>query len=119
MVAYRRLAFVGFLFGAAALVGVGWLWTNYPPEGVALLGFFPLAFVAVSGLACVLVSLLTGRFAGPGHLGDAFRQSVWVGLVVTICIWLIHLEAFSWPVAILLAMVFLLVELFIRRMRGA
>ena len=117
MVAYRRLAFAGTVIGLSAIAGLVWLVNRYPPTGMALVAFFPLAFLAVVGSTCPVMSFLNGRFFGAGRVKDALRQSLWAGVIVTLCLWLRVMEAFSWSVAALLAAVFVLIELFIRRTR--
>lgn len=117
MVAYRRLAFAGVVMGLGAMGGLFWLVNRYPPTGVALVAFFLLVFLVAAGLAWAATSFLNRRFAGAGHVGDALRQGVWVGLLTAFCLWLKMVGVFSWALAIMLAAVFALVELFIRRTR--
>jgi len=117
VVEYRRLAFAGVVVGLGAIAGLFWLVNQYPPSRTSLFAFFPLVFLASAGMACPVMAFLNRRFAGAGHVGDAVRQSLWVGLVVAFCLWLRVMGAFSWPVAVTLAAVFLLIELFIRRAR--
>ncbi|MBC7223067.1 MAG: hypothetical protein H5T59_02125 [Anaerolineae bacterium] len=117
MVAYRRLAFVGVLVALAAGGGLVWVVTRYPPTGAAVPAFFLLAFLAVTGLACPAAVYLNYRFAGLGRGSDALRQSVWVGILATLGLWLQAMRVFTWTALVLLAAALLLAELFILRTR--
>lgn len=117
MVAYRRLAFLGALVSLAATGGLAWVISRYPPTGMALVAFFLLIFLAATGLACPVMAFLNYRFAGLDRSTDALRQSVWVGLLVALGLWLRAMGVLTWMVLILLAAVLALAELFILRTR--
>ncbi len=117
MVAYRWLAFLGALVGLGATGGLVWVVSRYPPTGMAVAAFFLLVFLAATGWACPALSFVNWRFAGPDHGTDALRQSVWVGLLVALGLWLRAMQAFTWTALILLAAVLAFAELFILRAR--
>jgi hypothetical protein len=117
MVAYRRLAFLGVLVGLGATGGLAWVVSHYPPRGVAVVAFFLLTFLAATGWACPAMAFLNRRFAGPDRGTDALRQSVWVGLLVALVLWLRAMRVFTWIALVLLMAVLALAELFILRTR--
>lgn len=117
MVAYRWLAFLGTLVGLGATGGLVWLVEHYPPVGMAVMAFFLLVFLAATGWACPVMAFLNRRFAGPDHSTDALRQSVWVGLLVTLGLWLQTMRVFTWIALILLVAILALAEWFILRVR--
>ncbi|MBC8098159.1 MAG: hypothetical protein H7Y11_01835, partial [Armatimonadetes bacterium] len=120
---------VGVLMSAALMVLLGWgglYWlvsTQIPRIGGQLWFFFVLLHIAVAGTATPLVLYLNVRFTPlnaplpPG--GIIVRQSVWVGLYVVLCAWLQIPRVLTPVVAGLLALVFVVIEVFLRlRERG-
>jgi hypothetical protein len=115
---------VGVLISAAVMIMVGWgglylLVTTQPPRLAGQLWlFFVLLHVAITGTAIPVVRYLNLRFTPltealpPG--GIIVRQSVWIGLFVVICAWLQIPRVLSPIVAVLLALVFLAIEVFLR-----
>lgn len=114
----------GVLFAGFIMMLIGWLGlyqlvtTSLPRIGGPLWLFFMLLHVAVTGTVMPFVRYLNVRFTPidaplpPG--GVIVRQSVWVGLFVVTCAWLQIPRALSWPVAFFLALVFLVLEIFLR-----
>jgi hypothetical protein len=99
--------------------GLYWLVNNEIPRlGGQLWGFFVLLHIAITGTAIPLVRYFNVRFTPinaplpPG--GIIVRQSVWVGLFIVICAWLQIPRVLSVPVAVLLALVFVVIEVFLR-----
>ena len=114
----------GVLIAAALMIiggGGGLYWlvtTSLPRIGGPLWLFFLLLHITVTGLALPLVRYLNVRFTAvdadlpPG--GVIVRQSVWVGLFVVTCAWLQIPRALSLPVVFFLALVFIVLEAFLR-----
>lgn len=115
---------VGVLISAAVMFVTGWgglyllITTQLPRIGGQLWLFFVLLHIAVTGSAIPFVRYLNVRFTPrsvelpPG--GIIVRQSVWVGLYVVACAWLRIPRALSLPIAFLLALVFIVIEVFLR-----
>jgi len=114
---------VGVLIGGLiAMLGGGYglyqLVTTRFPRIDAIWLFFLLLHITVSGVAIPFVRYLNVRFTPvsrplpPG--GVIVRQSVWVGFFVVTCAWLQIPRALSWPVAIFVALVFIVLEVFLR-----
>ena len=103
---------------------VGWfglfqlISTTLPRIGGELWLFFGLLQIAVTGTAIPVVRFVNIRFTSlmddvpPG--GVIVRQSVWIGLFVVTCTWLQIPRALSLPLAIFVALVFIVVEIFLR-----
>lgn len=115
---------VGVLIASLVMVVLGWgglYWlvtTQIPRIGGELWLFFVLLHLAITGTAIPFVRYVNLRFTPidvelpPG--GIIVRQSVWIGLVVVAYSWLQILRALSIPVAFLLALVFIVIEAFLR-----
>lgn len=115
---------VGLLIAALLMMLIGWLGlfqlisTSLPRIGGELWLFFGLLQVAVTGTVIPLVRFVNIRFTSlmddvpPG--GVIVRQSVWVGLFALTCAWLQIPRALSLPLAIFVALVFIVVEIFLR-----
>jgi hypothetical protein len=113
---------VGVLIAAFFMMIGGWaglylLVTNNPPRlGAELWIFFVLLHVAVTGTVLPVVRYFNALFARveipPG--GVIVRQSVWIALFVVVCAWLQILRVLSLPVAFFLALVFIVLEVFLR-----
>lgn len=115
---------VGILVAAVVMFIIGWgglfalISTSIPRIGGELWLFFVLLQLAVTGTAIPLVRYLNVRFTPiirevPSG-GVIVRQSVWIGLFVVACAWLRIPRALTLPVAVLLALVFIVVEVFLR-----
>lgn len=115
---------VGLLIAALLMMLIGWLGlfqlisTSLPRIGGELWLFFGLLQVAVTGTVIPLVRFVNIRFTSlmddvpPG--GVIVRQSVWIGLFALTCAWLQIPRALSLPLAIFVALVFIVVEIFLR-----
>lgn len=115
---------VGLLFAALIMALGGWLGLfqlvniALPRIGGELWLFFVLLQVAVTGTVLPVVRYFNVRFT-PFYFpippsGVIVRQSVWIGLFVVICAWLQIPRALSLPLAIFVALVFIVVEVFLR-----
>ncbi|HRL14496.1 MAG TPA: hypothetical protein PKX07_21620 [Aggregatilineales bacterium] len=115
---------LGVLIGAAVMFVVGWVGlyllvtTQIPRLGGQLWLFFVLLNVAVTGTVLPFIRYLNVRFtpvrADLPPAGVIVRQSVWVGLYAVACAWLQIPRALSLPTALLLALVFVVIEVFLR-----
>lgn len=114
---------IGVLVAALLMALVGWaglyqlVTTQLPRVGPRWI-FFVLLHVAVTGTVIPLVRFLNVRFTPmerelpPG--GVIVRQSIWVGLFVVMCFWLQIPRVLSWPIVFFLALIFVVVEVFLR-----
>ena len=106
------------------LMAVGWVglavlfFTFKPSIGAELWLLFILLQAAVTGTSIPIVRYFNIRFTRmtepvpPG--GVIVRQSVWIGLFVVICAWLQIQRGLSLPIAFFLALVFVVLEVFLR-----
>jgi hypothetical protein len=114
----------GVLIAGFLMMVGGWLGlyqlvtTSLPRIGGPLWLFFILLHIAVTGTTLPFVRYFNVRFtpidADPPPGGVIVRQSVWVGLFVVACAWLQIPRVLSWPVAFFLALVFIVLEVFLR-----
>ncbi len=114
----------GVLIAAVVMMIAGWfglyqlVTTTLPRIGGELWLFFILLQIAVSGTALPFVRFLNVRFTPvdaelpPG--GVIVRQSVWVGLFVVTCAWMQIPRALSLPIMFFMALVFIVIEVFLR-----
>ncbi len=115
---------LGLLIAAALLAGCGWfglyqlVQASLPRIGGELWLFFVLLQLTVTGTVLPIVRYLNVRFTAVGQdvpaSGIIVRQSVWVGLYVVTCAWLQIPRALTIPPAIFIAVVFIVVEVFLR-----
>lgn len=115
---------VGTLIAALVLMGVGWgglavLVLNSPPRiGAELWVFFLLLHMAITGTVLPAVRYLNVRLfpitEEPPPGGVIVRQSIWIGLFVVACAWLQILRVLSIPIGVGLALLFIVVEVFLR-----
>lgn len=114
---------IGALIAALLMAVAGWgglyqLVTTTLPRVGPRWGFFVLLHVAVTGTILPLVRFLNVRFTPedrelpPG--GVIVRQSIWVGLFVVTCTWLQIPRVLSWPIVFFLALIFIVIEIFLR-----
>jgi hypothetical protein len=115
---------VGILIAAlvmavAGLLGLYWLVTTQTVGlGPQIWAFFLFLHLSVTGIALPAVRFINVRLTPldrdvpPG--GVIVRQSVWIGLFVVICAWLQIPRALSLPVAFFVALVFTVLEGFLR-----
>ncbi|HEX2619857.1 MAG TPA: hypothetical protein VHL11_06915 [Phototrophicaceae bacterium] len=115
---------VGVLMSAVVMILFGWgglYWlvtTQIPRIGGQLWIFFVLLHIAITGTAIPMVRYLNVRFTPinaplpPG--GIIVRQSVWIGLYAVICAWMQIPRVLTPLVALLLALVFIVIEVFLR-----
>jgi hypothetical protein len=114
---------IGVMIAALVMMAGGWLGlynlvtTSLPRVGQRWL-FFVLLHIAVTGTVLPFVRFLNARFTPatqplpPG--GVLVRQSVWIGLFVVTCAWLQIPRVLNPPTAVIVALVFLVIEVFLR-----
>ena len=115
---------IGLMIAAVLMMLLGWfglfqlVTTTLPRIGGELWLFFALVQIAVTGTVLPLVRLLNVRLTSVMQdvppSGVIVRQSVWIGLFVVTCCWLQIPRALSLPLAIFVALVFIVVEIFLR-----
>ncbi|MDQ7027975.1 MAG: hypothetical protein Q9P01_16460 [Anaerolineae bacterium] len=106
------------------MMGGGWyglyylMTTSLPRIGGELWLFFLLLQIAIAGTALPIVRYLNVRLTPKDKdvpaSGVIVRQSVWIGLFVVTCAWLQIPRALSLPLIIFIALVFVVVEIFLR-----
>ncbi|MEO1290420.1 MAG: hypothetical protein AAFV93_21960 [Chloroflexota bacterium] len=114
----------GLLIAALIMIVVGWgglfqlVTTALPKIAGELWLFFLLLQIAVTGTVIPIVRSINVRFTpvmkDVPPSGVIVRQSVWIGLFVVTCAWLQIPRALSIPLAIFIALVFIVVEIFLR-----
>jgi hypothetical protein len=124
---------VGALIAGVAMMLGGWyglyvlISTTLPRVGQRWM-FFVLLQLAVTGTVLPFVRYLNARFTPvadelpPG--GVIVRQSIWIGLFAITCVWLQIPRVLTLPIAFFVALVFIILEVFlrsreIRRERGS
>src|SRR5512145_921298 len=113
----------GVLIAGVVMMVGGWsglyqlVTTTLPRVGQRWL-FFVLLQVAVTGTVLPVIRYINARLTPiqaelpPG--GVIVRQSIWVGLFAVTCAWLQIPRVLSLPIAFFVALVFLIVEIFLR-----
>ncbi len=107
------LMFLGGWGGLAYL-----LLSTRPRIGGEIWLFFILLQIAVTGTAIPLVRLISQSLA-PKHdpapiTGLVLRRSVWVGIIAVTCAWLLIPRYLSLPVFLLIILLFIVIEVFLR-----
>ena len=114
---------IGILVASVIMMVGGW-WTLFllvtqtiPRIGQRWL-FFMILQIAITGTLLPFIRYVNVRFTPidrdlpPG--GVIVRQSMWVGLFIVICAWLQIPRVLTWSIAFFLAIVFMVIELFLR-----
>ncbi|PJF29941.1 MAG: hypothetical protein CUN52_05810 [Phototrophicales bacterium] len=114
----------GVLLASLAMVGVGGvgLATLFsialPRIGAELWLYFLFIHLLVTGITLPVVRFVNMRFtpltAEPPSGGILVRQSVWLGLFAVITVWLQILRGLSLATIFLLALVFIVLEVFLQ-----
>ena len=105
------IMFVGGWGGLAYVV-----MTTRPRIGGEIWLFFILLQIAVTGTAIPIVRWISHRFsqANAPITGVIVRRSVWIGIIAVTCAWLMIPRYLSPPVVLILILLFLVVEGFLR-----
>jgi hypothetical protein len=91
-----------------------------PDDPGALTMFYILLFVASAATLLPLLAYLNQRFAhATNHrtIWTALRQSVWCGLCLTSWAWLLMQRALNVAFALIIAMIFVAIEVLIGRLK--
>lgn len=110
------------LMAAVVMVIVGWgglaqlIMTARPRIGGEIWLFFILLQIAVTGTAIPVVRCLSMRFkpAAAPLAGVIVRRSVWIGIMAAACAWLLIPRAFSLSFVLILLLLFVVIEIFLR-----
>lgn len=112
---------------ALVVAVIGW-WGLYeltrqvgPDQPGVVSFFFALLFLAVSATLAPAATYLNRRFAAEATAEDPwrfFRHSVWGGLCVAICAWLQMHRTFNIGFALIIALIFVAIEILIVRLRA-
>jgi len=107
------LLFIGGWGGLAYLVV-----SARPRIGAEIWLFFILLQIAVTGTAIPLVLLASQLLASKNDpypvTGVVVRRSVWAGIVVVICAWLMIPRYLSLPAFLVVVLLFVVLEVFLR-----
>lgn len=80
--------------------------------------FFVLLHIAVTGTVMPFIRFFNVRLKSSSHSvppgAVIVRQSIWVGLFVVTCAWLQIPRVLSWPIAFFVALIFIVIEIFLR-----
>lgn len=115
----------GMMVAAIGMMVVGWgglYWlirvTNQLPRVGPLWLFFVLLFIAVAGTVLPIARAVNNRLTPMRRAlppsGVLVRQSIWIGLYVVTCAWLQIPRVLSAPIALMLALALIVVEVFLR-----
>ncbi|MCY3798600.1 MAG: hypothetical protein OXG23_16045 [Chloroflexi bacterium] len=114
----------GVLLASLLMFIVGWgglahlAVTTRPRIGGELWLFFILLQIAVTGTAIPFVRLLSQRLARLNHpaplTGLVVRRSVWIGIIVVTCAWLMIPRYLSLPIMLIVILLFVVIEAFLR-----
>ena len=114
----------GLLLAALVMCIGGWGGLAYlaaatkPRIGGEIWLFFILLHIAVTGTAIPFVRWASHRLAPSAEEtplgGVVVRRSVWIGIIVVTCAWLMIPRYLSLPIVFILALLFLVVEVFLR-----
>lgn len=109
------------------LAGTGW-WGVYsltdsvmPEQAGARVFLFALLFLALTGTLTPPITLLNRRLAPEAYAHDpwrVFRHSIWAALCLVSWAWLQMLRALNVAFALIIAMIFVAIEVLIVRLRG-
>jgi len=114
----------GVLLASLLMFIVGWGGLLYlvvstrPRIGGEIWLFFILLQIAVTGTAIPLLRLISQRLApadDPVPLaGVVVRRSVWIGIIVVTCFWLMIPRYLSLPAILMVTLLFVVIEVFLR-----
>ena len=114
----------GVLLASLLMFLSGWGGLSYmvvatrPRIGGEIWLFFILLQIAVTGTAIPIVRLISQRLApvnDPAPLaGVVVRRSVWIGIIVVTCAWLMIPRYLSLPIVLIVILLFLVIEVFLR-----
>lgn len=114
----------GLLLAAIVMAVVGWgglfqlVATTRPRIGGELWLFFILLQIAITGTVLPILRFFSLRFTSvtddPLPAGVVLRRSVWAGMLVVGSAWLLIPRALSLPFVLILVLILLVIEIFLR-----
>ena len=114
----------GVLLASLLMFIVGWggllhlVLSTRPRIGGEIWLFFILLQIAVTGTAIPILRLISQRLTpknAPVPLtGVVIRRSVWIGIVVVTCAWLLIPRYLSLPIVLVVILLFVVIEVFLR-----
>ena len=114
----------GVLLASLLMFMVGWggllylVMSTRPRIGGEIWLFFILLQIAVTGTAIPIVCLISQRLAPTNNsvplTGVVVRRSVWIGIIVVTCAWLMIPRYLSLPIVLILILLFVVIEIFLR-----
>ncbi|MGQ9515785.1 MAG: hypothetical protein ACUVWB_00670 [Anaerolineae bacterium] len=111
---YLRLAIIALLIALFSGTAIVFLTYRFPPEGFSLALFFSLLFCCAAGLVMPLTLWVNRRLMGarrlPASSWRPIRWSAWIGLWVTLCIWLQYIRLLNVINAVLFVFIVALME---------
>jgi hypothetical protein len=115
---HTSVVIAGVLLAVGGWAGlVGLIQNTYPTVDNRWV-FFALLHIALAGTALPFVQYLNKRFARPGAPPVAaavlIRQATWVGVYGAACAWLQIPRLLSWPVAFVLFLALVVIEIIMR-----
>lgn len=115
------IALVAIVLAAAGWWGLYQLTGSVPPEEQGALPlFYALLFLALTGTLAPVIAYLNRRFAPKvyeRHPWRTLRQSVWAGLCLTSWAWLQMQREFNLAFALIIALIFVAIEMLIVKLR--
>ena len=116
---YRGVLLASLLMFVAGWGGLIYLIMNTRPRiGGEIWLFFILLQIAVTGTAIPFVRFVSGRLAHNREAqpltGVVVRRSVWIGIIVVTCAWLMIPRYLSLPLFLILTLLFVVIEVFLR-----
>jgi uncharacterized membrane protein len=93
--------------------GLGYLVLTQPPSALNKALFFPLLFLAVASFTIVGLASLRRRLGQEDEPGVVLRQGAWAGLFVILCAGLQMGRMLEPIVALVMAAIFVLMEMFL------
>lgn len=116
-ISHLQLAIASLAFALASWAGFLYYTYRVPPSMPAYPLFFLLLFLAMTGTILPIALFIHGRRRRASSrrrtLWQPMRIALWIGLWVTLCIWLLFVQLLHWGTAILFLVIFGLIEWFI------
>lgn len=114
----------GVLLASLLMFVIGWggllflVITARPRIGGEIWLFFILLQIAVTGTAIPILCLISQRLRPVDDrvplAGVVVRRGVWIGIIVVTCAWLMIPRYMSLPILLILILLFVVIEVFLR-----
>ena len=114
----------GVLLASLFMFIVGWgglahlVVSTRPRIGGEIWLFFILLQIAVTGTAIPILCLISQRLTSMSDpvplTGVVVRRSVWIGIIVVTCAWLMIPRYLSLPIILIVILLFVVIEVFLR-----